>query len=75
MPLFSVRIVLARPEVEQALRLRLAERERELAELHTRLNRAEYQLGCEVHVSGELMDLCRSHGIETRFSKRGKNPR
>lgn len=69
----TLRVVLERPEVEQALRRRLADREQELEELRTRLNRAEYQLGCEVHISGELLDLCREHGIRTRFGKQGKS--
>lgn len=64
------KVVMEQSEVVTRLRSALAEKDRELSELRTRLNRAEFELGCETHVSGELLDLLRHHGIRTRFDKR-----
>lgn len=51
-----------------ALRARAEALERALEEMKAQRDRAEYKYRCEVVVSGELLDLCRAHGVKYRPS-------
>ena len=59
-------------EEVQSLRRRVAELEGKLEEMRAQRDRAEYKYGCEVVINGELVDLCREHGLRVREALRSR---
>ncbi|HJC41444.1 MAG TPA: hypothetical protein H9701_07820 [Candidatus Intestinimonas pullistercoris] len=68
----TLKIILEPSEEVQSLRRRVAELEGKLEEMRAQRDRAEYKYGCEVVINGELVDLCREHGLRVREALRSR---
>lgn len=62
----TVAVTLEPSDEVKALRARVAALEEETARLKAERDRVEYKYRCEVVVNGELVDLCRAHGVAFR---------